>query len=177
MMLLDAFKARISVHCRQQIDRCWWQVGAVCLCCSACRLLAGVCVQTWGMLEHLDSVLGRLFDYVFEGPLASNTYIMMMGDNGSEAELNKEWGRVDQQVNTHWLHSDRSFHSTAVCITGCGYCTPRPRVLVSVNHRCMHDISPANLCSALCRAGCRSACPVSCRVTKTSCLKAASATS
>jgi arylsulfatase A-like enzyme len=36
------------------------------------------------MLEYMDDVLGRLFDYVEGSPLRDNTYIMIMGDNGSE---------------------------------------------------------------------------------------------
>jgi arylsulfatase A-like enzyme len=41
-------------------------------------------LQVWAMLEYMDDVLGRLFDYVEGSPLRDNTYIMIMGDNGSE---------------------------------------------------------------------------------------------
>ncbi|KAF6255529.1 alkaline-phosphatase-like protein [Scenedesmus sp. NREL 46B-D3] len=40
--------------------------------------------QVWAMLEYMDDVLGRLFDYMEASPLRDNTYIMIMGDNGSE---------------------------------------------------------------------------------------------
>ncbi|KAF6259251.1 alkaline-phosphatase-like protein [Scenedesmus sp. NREL 46B-D3] len=40
--------------------------------------------EVWAMLEYMDDVLGRLFDYVAESPLAENTYIMIMSDNGAE---------------------------------------------------------------------------------------------
>jgi arylsulfatase A-like enzyme len=36
------------------------------------------------MLEYMDDVLGRLFDYIGSSPLRDNTYVMIMGDNGSE---------------------------------------------------------------------------------------------
>jgi arylsulfatase A-like enzyme len=36
------------------------------------------------MLEYMDDMLGRLFDYIEASPLRDNTYIMIMGDNGSE---------------------------------------------------------------------------------------------
>lgn len=36
------------------------------------------------MLEYMDDVLGRLFDYVDNSPLKNNTYIMILSDNGSE---------------------------------------------------------------------------------------------
>jgi arylsulfatase A-like enzyme len=36
------------------------------------------------MLEYMDDVLGRLFDYIDSSPLRDSTYVMIMGDNGSE---------------------------------------------------------------------------------------------
>jgi arylsulfatase A-like enzyme len=32
----------------------------------------------------LNHVAGRLFDYVASSPLAENTYVMIMSDNGAE---------------------------------------------------------------------------------------------
>jgi arylsulfatase A-like enzyme len=36
------------------------------------------------MLEYMDDVLGRLFDYVERSKLRDDTYILVMGDNGAE---------------------------------------------------------------------------------------------
>lgn len=36
------------------------------------------------MLEYMDDVLGRLFDYLEHSPLKEDTYIFLMSDNGSE---------------------------------------------------------------------------------------------
>lgn len=36
------------------------------------------------MLEYLDDVLGRLFDFMNTSKLRENTYIFIMSDNGSE---------------------------------------------------------------------------------------------
>jgi hypothetical protein len=39
------------------------------------------------MLEYMDDVLGRLFDYVDSSPFKENSYVMVMSDNGSEMFL------------------------------------------------------------------------------------------
>jgi arylsulfatase A-like enzyme len=39
------------------------------------------------MLEYMDDVLGRLFDYVDSSPVKEDTYVMVMSDNGSEMFL------------------------------------------------------------------------------------------
>jgi arylsulfatase A-like enzyme len=36
------------------------------------------------MLEYMDDVLGRLFDWVEHSKLRDNTYVLVMGDNGAE---------------------------------------------------------------------------------------------
>lgn len=36
------------------------------------------------MLEYMDDVLGRLFEYLDSSPLKESTYVMILGDNGSE---------------------------------------------------------------------------------------------
>ncbi|WIA16297.1 hypothetical protein OEZ85_012998 [Tetradesmus obliquus] len=41
-------------------------------------------IEVWAMLEYMDDVLGRLFDFIEASPLRDNTYVMIMGDNGSE---------------------------------------------------------------------------------------------
>ncbi|KAI8466606.1 MAG: alkaline-phosphatase-like protein [Monoraphidium minutum] len=41
-------------------------------------------IEVWAMLEYMDDVLGRLFDYLETSPLHKNTYVLLMGDNGSE---------------------------------------------------------------------------------------------
>lgn len=41
-------------------------------------------LQVWGMLEYMDDVLGRLFDFMERSKLRDNTYIMVMSDNGAE---------------------------------------------------------------------------------------------
>lgn len=39
------------------------------------------------MLEYLDDVMGRLFDFVESSALRRNTYVLVMSDNGSELFL------------------------------------------------------------------------------------------
>jgi arylsulfatase A-like enzyme len=39
------------------------------------------------MLEYMDDVLGRLFDYMDSSPFKEDTYVMVMSDNGSELFL------------------------------------------------------------------------------------------
>ncbi|WIA28865.1 hypothetical protein OEZ86_011391 [Tetradesmus obliquus] len=46
--------------------------------------LPGDTAEVWAMLEYMDDVLGRLFDFVANSPLAENTYVMIMSDNGAE---------------------------------------------------------------------------------------------
>lgn len=36
------------------------------------------------MLEYMDDVLGRLFDFMEHSKLRDNTYVLVMGDNGAE---------------------------------------------------------------------------------------------
>jgi arylsulfatase A-like enzyme len=36
------------------------------------------------MLEYMDDVLGRLFDFMERSKLRENTYVMVMSDNGAE---------------------------------------------------------------------------------------------
>jgi arylsulfatase A-like enzyme len=36
------------------------------------------------MLEYMDDVLGRLFDYMDSSKLRDNTYVLVMSDNGAE---------------------------------------------------------------------------------------------
>jgi arylsulfatase A-like enzyme len=36
------------------------------------------------MLQYLDDVLGRLFDFLESSPLGKNTYVMIMSDNGPQ---------------------------------------------------------------------------------------------
>lgn len=42
------------------------------------------CFQVWGMLEYMDDVLGRLFDFMERSKLRENTYVLVMSDNGAE---------------------------------------------------------------------------------------------
>jgi arylsulfatase A-like enzyme len=46
-----------------------------------------VCWQVWAMLEYMDDVLGRLFDYIQGSAFKEDTYVMVMSDNGSEMFL------------------------------------------------------------------------------------------
>lgn len=41
-------------------------------------------LQVWGMLEYMDDVLGRLFDFMERSKLRENTYVLVMSDNGAE---------------------------------------------------------------------------------------------
>jgi arylsulfatase A-like enzyme len=36
------------------------------------------------MLEYMDDVLGRLFDFMEHSKLRENTYVLVMSDNGAE---------------------------------------------------------------------------------------------
>lgn len=67
------------------------------------------------MLEYLDTVLGRLFNYLESSPHRQKTYIMISGDNGPDMRMEeilhgKEVSRVHYQQNLETLPT---VHSTA----------------------------------------------------------------
>jgi arylsulfatase A-like enzyme len=39
-------------------------------------------MQAWGMVEYLDSVLGRLFDFLEASGLAESSFVTISSDNG-----------------------------------------------------------------------------------------------
>jgi arylsulfatase A-like enzyme len=39
-------------------------------------------LQAWGMVEYLDSVLGRLLDFLEATGLSDSTYVTISSDNG-----------------------------------------------------------------------------------------------
>lgn len=43
--------------------------------------------EVWAMLEYMDDVLGRLFEYLDGSAFKQDTYVMVMSDNGSEMFL------------------------------------------------------------------------------------------
>jgi arylsulfatase A-like enzyme len=41
-------------------------------------------MQVFAMTEYIDSIMGRLFDYLVSNDMMENTYLFFTGDNGSE---------------------------------------------------------------------------------------------
>ena len=68
------------------------------------------------MLEYMDDVLGRLFDFMERSKLRENTYVLVMGDNGAELYPEERKG-MHRQVG--WRCSCRSMMascSLAACV-------------------------------------------------------------
>lgn len=63
------------------------------------KLCVDILYQVWGMLEYMDDVLGRLFDFMEHSKLRDNTYILVMSDNG--AELFPEERRGEHRQVSH----------------------------------------------------------------------------
>ncbi|KAF8072774.1 MAP1D [Scenedesmus sp. PABB004] len=55
--------------------------------------LPGDTAEVWAMLEYMDDVLGRLFDFINASPLRDNTYVLLMSDNGAELFPTERRGR------------------------------------------------------------------------------------
>lgn len=65
--------------------------------------------QVWGMLEYMDDVLGRLFDFMERSKLRENTYVLVMSDNGAELYPEERKG-MHRQVRRRccWCPEDRN---------------------------------------------------------------------
>jgi arylsulfatase A-like enzyme len=53
------------------------------------------------MLEYMDDVLGRLFDFMERSKLRDNTYILVMSDNGAELFPEERRGMHRQVSSGH----------------------------------------------------------------------------
>lgn len=128
------------------------------------------------MLEYMDDVLGRLFDYMASSPLRDNTYVMVMSDNGAEL-----FG--GELPNLQVRHEDVMMMScTLICSVPRAppLVHPAARILLAPAARprppqTRPSLAPAPLDQTLTGIR-RSACPARCRAPSARCWRAACAT-
>lgn len=76
------------------------------------------------MMEYMDDVLGRLFDYLEQSLLKQKTYVMIMSDNGSELFLGEIGSKIVSLLVI--VHSDMpstcKFLSTVLSATCMACC-------------------------------------------------------